>query len=200
MQCLQKREGKTAASLFGKQDLWFCWDLLKRNIIRFCFVFSLRNLCPSINYSSIQDLGHDRVKISVTVLSFFPCSSKQSSCVGLPNDPWNIVLLISLSDFLSHEKMVHVRVMNRRRAGKENCSGSSLSWEERHLYAHNSWKQWTSKKRPCDNGHTKEIKMFFLDMCLLTWNWHLCRPRGMMLTVDCPARAWIWPPDCWNEL
>ena len=32
-----KKEGKTAASLFGKQELWFCSDLLKKNYqILFC--------------------------------------------------------------------------------------------------------------------------------------------------------------------
>lgn len=62
-----KKEGKTAASLFGKQELCFCWDLLKRNIIRFCFVLSPRNLCMSKNYSNIQGLGYARVKMSITV-------------------------------------------------------------------------------------------------------------------------------------
>lgn len=72
-----KKEGKTAASLFGKQELWFCWDLLKRDIIRFCFVVSPRNLCISINYSSIQDLGYARVKISITVPSICPMFLKR---------------------------------------------------------------------------------------------------------------------------
>lgn len=68
----KKKEEKTAASLFGKQELWFCWDLPKRNIIKFCFVLLPKNLCISINFSSVQDLEHERVKMSITVPSICP--------------------------------------------------------------------------------------------------------------------------------
>lgn len=191
------RRKKPATSLSGKQDLWLCWDLLKRNIIRFCFVFSLRNLCTSINYSSIQDLRYDRVKMSVTVLSIFPCSSKQSCCAGVPNDPRNVVLFMKWLSIPWRDGSCQKYELQKGREGKLR-KFSELRWET--SGCSQLLKAMNFKKEAKDSGHTEKIKMFFPEMCLLAWNWPLRRPRGMMLTVDCPAGAWVWPSDCSNEL